>query len=212
MSDCRVSSSTSSVLPSARSAIDTPRLMASVVAPRPPLAAKTEVIRPGFRGSAEPRNRASFSSAATRSTRSTGRRRNSRAPARRTRMTSSAETPCPVARIAVSGSLRASCSIAVTAGAAAGDSSASTSTTRRSGRVAAACKRASARPLYSPTSVIVGISTSTCRVAARAPASESTSTARSAEGAITGRPVARGCSFRRGGRPPHRHPGSPAAA
>src|SRR6266540_3182870 len=93
MSDCRVSSSTSSVLPSARSAIDTPRLIASVVAPRPPLAAKIEVIRPGFRGGAEPRNRASFSSAATRSTRSTGRRRNSRAPARRTRMTSSAASP-----------------------------------------------------------------------------------------------------------------------
>src|SRR6185503_8209489 len=164
MSDWRVSRSTRRVPPGERSDRQTARLVARVVTPSPPLVEKTDVIRPARAGDWVPRrSRNSFSSAAPRSSRWTGRRRNSTAPARIAWMTKSAETLEPVAKTVASGNARARASTTF-AGGPSGPfvSSPASSTMTRSGFRAGPSCTAWESPLNSPT-------TSAADMAASAP-------------------------------------------
>src|SRR5438093_156559 len=120
-----------------------------------------------------------FSSAEMRSSRSTGRRMNSRAPARMTSITKSADVLCPVAKMAAPGRARvkdpitqAGCS-ATEAGPAS-----STSTMTRSGRRAGASWAACRAFTNSPTRTTDGLAARMRLSAATESASESTMTVR----------------------------------
>src|SRR6185503_7685498 len=181
MSDCRVSSSIRSVLSGAFSARHTATLMATVVTPRPPLVENTESTRPVFRelGAGPLRTRVTFSSAAVRSARSTGWGRNSKAPARITLMTISAETSLPMARMAASGSASENFRMASTdASPSRPATAAGTSMSTRSGRRFGVSRSACRTSANSPTTTAPGMPPRLLRREDRDSASESTTTMR----------------------------------
>src|SRR5215831_3378754 len=185
MSDWRVSSSMRSVLSGARSARQTARLIATVVTPRPPLVENTESTLPVLRalGAGPRRTRVTFSSASARSVRSTGRERNSNAPARMTLMTVSGDTPLPMARIAASGT--ASANFRTVAPDASSSRPDVTSISTRSGRRLGVSSRACRTSPNSPTTTAPGMPPRILRRAVRDSASESTTTIRSTLDGVT---------------------------
>src|SRR4029453_9886460 len=185
MSDGRVSTSIRSVLSGARSARQTARLIATVVTPRPPLVENTESTRPVLRtlGAGPRRTRVPFSGAPARATRSTGRERNSKAPARMTLMTVSADTPLPMARMAASGS--ASTNFRTVAPDMSSSRPAGTSSSTRSGRRPGVSSRACRTSPNSRTTPPPGMPPRILRRGVRDSASESTTTIRSTLGRVT---------------------------
>src|SRR5262245_57248057 len=123
-----------------------------------------------------------FSSAEMRSSRSTGRRMNSRAPARMTSMTKSADVLCPVAKMAAPGRARVNAPI-TQAGCSATEvgPASSTSTMTRSGRRAGASWAACRALTYSPTRTTDGLAERMRLSAATESASESMMTVRKFE-------------------------------
>src|SRR5499433_1567289 len=123
-----------------------------------------------------------FSSAEMRSSRSTGRRINSRAPARMTSMTKSADVLCPVAKMTAPGRARVNDPI-TQAGCSAGEAGpvSSTSTMTRSGRRAGASWAACRVVTNSPTTTTEGLAARMRLSAAVESASESTMTVRRLE-------------------------------